>query len=558
MTTASPLAEMFAGLEPAERAKRFEAYKSALQASIADAHSGRYSYDSVNGVKKIRPSGSRVASAAKMLERVEPMLKSAAGDQADALQNELTEAKAVLADIAKDWQVGVGGTTPNPSEQLVPYDLQRPVKELTPLQTPLRNAIPRNQMGEGLATHWRVLEGLQNSGVGTLGNISPFFSSQTDPGPTFGSLALRRGKKIDYETSPRNATYVEMGLSDLVTDVAQYSGLGFANHLQLSQHALTWTHLMGEERAILYGRGAVANGYSGPVAAPVISGVAGGTGSSLSAATYRVIVLANAGFGTSVRSNELAVAVTAGQNITVTVDTESAGALNYALYVTAAGGAANTETYQGDFAGNEVVVSSVTPGQALPANVDTSDDELAYDGLLTNLVHNGGYVRRHNAPLSTGASVGKEFQDAFHALYQEVFAQPDEIWLDSGVKVDLGQLLQNNAQQLPFRIQLSQTNGIIGTAVTGIQNQLNSQMVPLNVHPFMPQGAVMIRSTRIPFPAQGISATSEMRMVQDYMSIQWPKIQHTQDFSTYSFGTMIHYAPAFSGLLLGVQRTPAA
>lgn len=552
-TAASPLAEMFAGLEPAERASRFEAYKSALQTSINDAESGRYTYNEVNGVKRIRPAGNRVADATKMLEKVEPLLKGAAADDT-ALQGELAAAKAVLADIAKDWQVGVGGTTPNPSTQLVPYDLQRPIKELIPLQTPLRNSIPRNPQGEGLATHWRQLDSLQNSDIGSLGTLSPFFSSQTDPGPTFGSLALRRGKKIDYVTSEKTAAYVEMGLSDSVTDVAQYAGLGFANHLQLSQHALSWTHLMGEERAILYGRGPTANGYSGTVAAPG-SVTATGTGTGTLNGVFRVIVLANTGFGTSVRSSEITTGTLANQNLTVAVGTEPAGALNYSVYVTAAGGGAGTETFQTTMVGNSVELTSITTGAALPTNVDRTVDSNGYDGLLTNLAHNAGYVKRVNAPLSTGASVGKEFQDAFFALYDSVFAEPDEIWTDAGTKIDLGQLLQNNAQNLPFRIQLSQTSGVIGTAVTGIQSQLNSQMLDLNVHPFMPKGVVMIRSTRIPYPAQGVSATSEIRTVQDYMSISWPRIQHTTDISTYFFGTMIHYAPAFSGLLLGVKRT---
>lgn len=555
MTTASPLEEMFAGLDPASRAERFERYKSALQQSIDDAQSGRYTFEKVGKVSRMRPSGARVTNATAALEKIEALTKGMSDEQAKTVQGDLEAAKAVLADVQKDWQIGIGGATANPTTELVPYDLQRPLKELVPLHTPLRNSIPRNNMGEGTATHWKQLDSLQNSGIGTAGEISPFFSSQVDT-ETFGSIALRRGKKIDYVTSDHVAKYVEMGLSDSVTDVAQYAGLGFANHLQLSQHALAWTHLMAEERAQLYGRGATANGYTGAVGAPG-SVTAVGSGSGTLDGVYRVIVLANAGFGTSVRSSEITTGTLTDQNLTITVGTEPAGAINYSVYVTAAGGGAGTETLQATMVGNSITLTSIVTGEALPTNVDRTQDANGYDGFLTNLPAQGGFVKRENG-LWSRSNPGTELQVCFQELWEENFARPDEVWMDSNVKVGLGDALQAGVSSLPYRIQLSQTDGLVGTAVTGIQNILTSEIVPLKVHPFMPRGAVMVRSTRMPYPAAGISATSEVRTVQDYMSISWPKIQHTTDYSTYFYGTLIHYAPKFSGVFLGVQGVEPA
>jgi hypothetical protein len=37
------------------------------------------------------------------------------------------------------------------------------------------------------------------------------------------------------------------------------------------------------------------------------------------------------------------------------------------------------------------------------------------------------------------------------------------------------------------------------------------------------------------------------------MSVEWPVIQFTYDVSTYWFGTLVHYAPAWSGLILGLN-----
>ena len=51
-----------------------------------------------------------------------------------------------------------------------------------------------------------------------------------------------------------------------------------------------------------------------------------------------------------------------------------------------------------------------------------------------------------------------------------------------------------------------------------------------------------------------MSNTFEVHNVQDYMAIDWPVIQHTYDTSTYWFGALVSYAPAWSGCLQGIKR----
>jgi hypothetical protein len=544
----SPLEMMFKGCDGATRAEKFERYKAGLNESFAKGDSGKYGFAYGRG---IIPTG-LPTSAEKVFEKVASLTKAMSPDQLATIQGDIDIARTMIAEITKDW------TTTNPlSTGVVPYDLQAPAKELVPLHTPLRNSTSRNNDGRGLATHWKRLDSINNAGGSTgstlaaAGNLSPFMNSQSDTA-AFGPMTLRRGKKINYNMTDQTAAYVEMGYSDMVTWEAQFAGAGFQDVRQLSRHALLWTHLMGEERAILYGRGSAGNGYSGAVSAPVISAADSGASGSLAASAYKIIVLGRAGFGATVQSNEVTVTPTVSHGITVTVSTEPVGALNYDLYVTAAAGGTGTETFQYNFVGNVTTFTSVATGAALPANADTTADANGYDGWLGTLPANGGYVNRVNAKLSTTAP-GSEFQTAFQKMYQLNFAEPNDIWLDPNVKVELGNILQNNAQNLPFRIMMSQDAGTIGVAVTGLQNQLTSQMVPLNVHPFMPLGCVILRSTSIPYPAAGITATAEIRTVQDYMAVDWPQVQFTYDSSTYFFGTMVHYAPAFSGLLLGVQ-----
>ena len=546
--TDSGLSTMFAGCDSAERGERFANYKTALDDSVSKGRSGRYAFARKAG---IIDEGSQ-RSLTKFMERLhsEEILKSVSPEVATQLQADLDGARAALADITKDW------TTSNPdSGGLVPYDLQAGIKQLIPLTTPLRNTTSRSQQGLGLATHWKRLTSISGSGVGgATGNaLSPFFNSESSTN-TFGSLSLRRPAKISYASDTGQSSYVEYGLSDLVTDKSYYAGIGFENVDQLSLHSLTWATLMAEERAILYGRGGSGNGYIGAVSAPVISAADSGASGGLAASAYKIIVLARSGWGTTVQSNEVTVTPTVNHGITVTVTTEPTGALNYDLYVTAAAGGAGTETFQTNFVGNTVTFTSVATGAALPANSDTTADANGFDGWLTVLASQAGYVKRVNGKLST-SNPGTEFQSAFFNLFNLNRSNVDDIWCDSNVMVELGDLLKS-ASSAPYRIALSNeggTHGVLGTMVTGVLNQITNKMVDFTVHPFMPTGAVMLRQLHMPFPAENITETAEMRMVQDYMAIDWPKIQLTRDRSTYLFGTMVHYAPAWSGLLLGVQ-----
>jgi hypothetical protein len=69
----------------------------------------------------------------------------------------------------------------------------------------------------------------------------------------------------------------------------------------------------------------------------------------------------------------------------------------------------------------------------------------------------------------------------------------------------------------------------------------------------MPQGCALIRSETLPIPDSEVSETAKVVNVQEYMSIDWPVVQFTYDSSTYQFGTLVHYAPAWSGMIAGIK-----
>ena len=117
----------------------------------------------------------------------------------------------------------------------------------------------------------------------------------------------------------------------------------------------------------------------------------------------------------------------------------------------------------------------------------------------------------------------------------------------------------NGSGAAAYRITMGQSefdSGVtVGGYVTGLANESSptDRLVELRVHPYMPAGVSFARSRAINVPDSGIGASSVMAEVQGYMSVDWPEIQFTYDSSTYWFGTLLHYAPAWSGIIYGLQ-----
>lgn len=543
-----------------EVAERFETYKSALSDSHQRAEQGDRAFVPGEGIVA-KPQGQAIAA------RVEAITKGLSADALASVQSDLDALKAVTADIGKDWSL----TFPN-SNGLVPYDLEAPAKLLVPRMTPLRNSIPRGK-GQGTARQFKRILGWTNSGVGGVGDQMAFMNSESVQTP-FGSLSLRRGAKINYASDSKSVAYVEQGLSDMVTWRAQFAGQGFQDIRSLSQTALLWATMGAEERALLYGRGASGNGYAGAVAAPSAPTTATATtGGTIPAATYLVVLTTRAGGGESVVSATASQATT-GSTSTITVTPPAsapAGALGYNVYV---GTSAGTYFYQGTTTTwSPITLTSYSTSTAQAPASDTSANANGYDGFLTVLLDpaQSGYVKNYNGTggnIASGTPVGdKPWQDAFAALYgatvnpgggagqDKRLADPDEVWLDGQIRAALGDWLKKSAASTAYRIALTESEAsgaTVGSVVNGIYNQVTGKMVDLNVHPYMPLGASVIRSRTLPVPDSEVSNTSEVVNVQDYMSVEWPVIQMTYDQSTYMYGTLVHYAPAWSGAITGL------
>lgn len=557
------LKEIFGTRSDAETAERFEAYKTALNESARESLSGRVRVaGDVQG-----GAGSRIAGAegsglmlvksegdAEVLNAIfgqEHLSKAVDPAMLQSVMQQVEAARAAQADLLKDFSL----TSPL-STGFVPFDLEAPAKLLFPRPTPLRNRITRTK-GQGTARRFKRLTGITGSGTGGVGLQRPGITDSTTT--TFGSLSMRRGPKISYAADEDTVTYRQFSLSDAVPWSAQFSGQGFQDIRQLSQTSLLYASMLAEERMIIGGRRTALGAPTFTLAQR-----AAGTGETgLQGGRYWLKLTTDTVWGESVLSASVDLdTVTAGNVIDVSI-TDVAGALGYRVYaarVAAAGADPGdaSKFFQGRTGYNKFVLTGnplITTGRAasdVAADGTASTED--YDGLFTLLQANGGYTKRLNAAFST-SNPGVEYQDAFSDLWDDVKADPDEVLMAGSDRKQLSDLLKT-ASSANYRLTVEEgarEGTFLGAIVNGLLNEITGKMVSVSVHPWFPQGNSMVMSWTLPIPDSEVTNVVEVCNVQDYMAVQWPVTQFLYEASSYWYGTLVFYAPAWCGQVLGIK-----
>lgn len=440
--------------------------------------------------------------------------------------------------------------------------------------------------------------------------LPQFGGQSTSTGGVYGStgVPLRRGQKINYAADSKTINYCELSLSDSVSWKAQYIGQGFEDIRQLSHTATLWAHMLGEEKALLYSRGSSSNGYAGALSGPTgLTVTSASSGGSIPAATYSVFVTAVGGWGESVPSNIVTPTAISGTGIlTITAwPATQAGQTGWNVYAfTATTG--NFFFQQNVPLGSPLAVASglvltsytTSTGSLAQNAADSSANVNGYDGFLTVLLNPAlsGYtaVYAANATAANSANsiagLGQSgapaqgdlpWQNMFKTLYgagvepgnyaqsgtatlygQKLLADPDIVYVDGVIRSALGTFVErggtngSSGQPGGYRIQISsdEISGVkVGSVVTGMVNQTTGRPVDLEVLPFMPVGTSFAWSKTLPVPDSEVTNTFAVRNVVEYIGYDWPDIQFTYDFSTYQLGTLVPYAPAWSGAITGLQ-----
>ena len=463
-------------------------------------------------------------------------------------------------------------TSPNSATTgLAEYNLEQGARLIYPIDTPLRNMIPREVGQAGVQANWRAITAVNPNGE----NI--------------GVSEGNRGGYNSYTEVDRYAKFVEFGLEDYVTWKAERAAGDFQNLDELSVQMLLQATMEAEEKVILGGLGSVQLGTT--PTPTVATSTTGGTLPSQSglltcvALTMRGAAYSTVGAGVKIpytRTNAdgstdniqgfsaapsaaaAATTTTATSSLTASV-TPVPGAFAYAWYY----GPSGSQILTSITSINSVAITAPQSGTqnltALPAT-DKSNDPLVFDGLIGQMLMagSGSYIQAQATGTpgtgtkltSTGSGTGGilEFDNAIQAFYQNYRLIPTDIWISGAdQKAIKALILAGNTNSAVF-FQGADGEVRAGARVRTYTNPIGygNPDLRLRVHPFLPQGTVLFTTEKVPYPLSNVRNIMKMNMRRDYYSILWPLRSRKYEYGVYADGVLQHYFPASMGMITNI------
>lgn len=478
------------------------------------------------------------------------------------------QTKPLPDDITKAW------TQPDsPTTGINAYDLAPAAHILYPVNTPLRNMIPRVVNGVGTASNWRSITAVNSTKMS-------------------GGLQERdRGGIISTNVVEHSAKFAGLGFDDYVTFEADFASKGYQDVKALAVEGLLRSLMMYEEQTILGGLGTYGLGTT---PTPTLTDGAGG--GNLGAATYGVICVAltlegmlgspapssllvggsipgqvsrtNAdgtttvyGGGSALQSARAAIAATGSVKASVA---PVKGAVAYAWFL---GTTSGTERLTAITTINSVSLTDLNgSGQlasAIPnAAFDNSQNQYVFDGLFAQIAQNGSGASITTLPTGTpgvgtkltsdGAGGVVEIETALRKFWDDYRLAPTHMFVSSQEAAAITSLvLKNNGVPLyHFNAGDNNRNSLSGGSL--VSSYLNrytyagNQNLQITMHPNMPAGTILFYTDRLPYALSNVSNPVQMKCRRDYYQIEWVKIRRSYDFGTYVDELLqVLFPPAF-------------
>lgn len=480
---------------------------------------------------------------------------------AKALQSPLPEA------LAKAF------TSPaNATSGLAEYNLEQGARLIYPIDTPLRNMIPRVVGSAGVQANWR--------------SITAVNSNQENIGVSEGN----RGGYNSFTEVDRFGKFVELGLEDYVTWKAERAAGDFQNLDELAVQMLLQATMEAEEKVTLGGLGTVQLGQT---PTPTVSTATTGGNLPAQSGLLTCVALTFRGAAQSTVTNGVKIPYTrtnadgstdtingfsAQPSTAVACTTTTAtstvtgavapvyGAFAYAWFY----GTAGSQVLAAITTINSVVLSATgTFGtqnlSALP-NTDTSNDGLVYDGLIAQMLMGGsgsylaaqatGTAGVGNGLTSTGSGTGGilEFDNAIESFFNNHRMVPTDIWISGKDQPGIKSLILNGNTNAAVFFQGNDGEVRAGARVKTYTNPIGygTPDLRLRVHPFLPQGTVLFSTDKVPYPLSNVRQIMRMNLRRDYYSILWPLRSRKYEYGVYFDGNFQHYFPASLGMITNI------
>lgn len=464
------------------------------------------------------------------------------------------------------------------------YDLEAPSKKLYPLLCPLRNSIARVGGGFAIQANWKAITGINTTRVRA------------------GVSEGQRGGQVQHTSAEYFAAYRGIGLEKAVTFEADYAAKGFEDVKALAVQQ-TLESLMIEEEMILLGGNTsnalgttptptlAASGTGGTLATQTLSVICvalglqsywdvaginnGQTGGSFDAATAQVkaeITRTNAdgstdtfGAGTAQKSAAATVAVTGPAGSVAASVAAVRGAVAYAWYW----GAAGAERLGAVTTINSVSITAAANGaaqlaSALPA-ADNSTSALEFDGLLTIASKSalGSYFNAlATGTPGTGTTLTEaggrivEIDAALASFFDKYRLQPDKIYVNFRQFQKITNLVLGATNPgVLFTVDVNSPKELVaGRNVGKYLSPITGEVIDLVVHPNLPPGTIMFRTTRVPAYLDGVSDLCRVRTRREYHQIEWPLRTRKYEYGVYADEVLQHYFPPSLGLITNVAN----
>jgi hypothetical protein len=439
--------------------------------------------------------------------------------------------------------------------------------------------VPRVAGSGGTATNWRQVSALTGSGYDAIGWVAEG----------------QRAGQMSYTTATKSAAYVTLGEEDQVTFEAINAAIGFEDIQATMAMRLLQKTMLKEEMAILAGNTSLALGT--PTTAAL---AAAGTGATLPAATYSVIVVAltlegyrNSSLaggiatsksvtgadgktftingGSSNKSTAATQAVTLGQTLSATV-APVAGAVAYAWFVGTTGNETlqaittiNSATFAAALAGGQQAATAIT--------ADASTNSLGFDGLLTTALKSGsnayvktlasGVAGAGTALTASGRGSVSEIDAMLEGMWDAYQVSPTVLFVNSQeLKNITTKVLSSGSGPLLQYRQDTEGGGYQLDAGGTIATYYNPFLldgglrIPVKIHPFVPPGTILAYAETLPaqYQSSEVPNVAEVKCRQDYYAIDWPPVTRQRQKGVYVEEVLAVYAPFAMGVINNIAN----
>jgi hypothetical protein len=465
------------------------------------------------------------------------------------------------------------------------YDLRPPAYLLYPVNTPLRNSIPR--------------VGKQNAGTGTAAHWKAF----VNPNATNVFAGVAEGQRnsfLSFSEKDYTAAYKEIGHETFTTFTGQFAAEGFSDPMADSQTMILHSIMLSEEGMLLHGNASVALGTAPTPTATLKSGAGLADSTKVSVA---VVALTGQGWylqnGTAAVVNGLtpvinrqnadgtttsvnggmsaisamsAVVTTGSGSNQVTAKCSAVkGAVAYAWFVNV------TDATSPSLANAKLAAITTAPvftvtaaaagtqsGNAVGLNTDTSQNALSFDGFFSYAAQSGINLDLGGAALTpNGDGTVVEIESVLASLWNQYQATVDTIYVSNEqlTKITAAILAGTNGNPSAFRINLDQqTQGkIVGGSMTvsylSKYTMQGAKAIDIKLHPGLTPGTMLFDITTNPYPHSRVGNVREILTQRDYYSLLYPIRTRRWEYGTYVHEVLAHKLPQLTAVITGADAS---